>query len=440
MGAPRIWRRDVVSWSLYDFANTIYSMNIVSLYLKRYIVEDLGMADAWFDIPFAISMALSAILAPALGLLSDYGTRKKLFLFLFTLTCCLATGLLQPAGAVGLLALAAIFIIANFAYEAGQPFYNALLYSVAEGRSARYVSGIGVALGYVGSVLGMILVMPFVDGSLFFVDLPGMDGWGKTAAFVPTAALFLLFAIPTFLFVRERTGLPGRPTLREAYVRVGRDVADARKYPGVVRFLVANLFFQDTVNTVILNIGIYCSLVLGFSNEKINLFLIISTLTAVAGSWVIGKIAQRWSLKKLMTAIAWGWIIALLAILVVRVEWGIWIIGSAVGIFLGGLWTVSRPMLAELVPDEELGKFFGLFGFVGRASAIIGPLIWTGTVALFAPGTPMGNGLAGLLGIPEAAMATTRYQVAVGVLAVIMAIGLLIFRNVPDPGRLRHAS
>jgi MFS-type transporter involved in bile tolerance (Atg22 family) len=74
-----IWRRDVVAWSLYDFANTIYSMNIVSLYLKRHLVEDLGHEDYYFDIPFAISMLLAALLLPALGAIS--APRRRPFCF-----------------------------------------------------------------------------------------------------------------------------------------------------------------------------------------------------------------------------------------------------------------------------------------------------------------------------------------------------------------------
>ncbi|MCK4449470.1 MAG: MFS transporter, partial [Anaerolineae bacterium] len=83
MKDPRsLWRKDILGWSLYDFANTIYSMNIVSLYLKRYIVEDLGRDDYYFDIPFSISMAIAAVLLPALGAMSDHSTKKKIFLFL----------------------------------------------------------------------------------------------------------------------------------------------------------------------------------------------------------------------------------------------------------------------------------------------------------------------------------------------------------------------
>ena len=179
MKDPRsLWRKDVLGWSLYDFANTIYSMNITSLYLKRYIVEDLGHADHYFDIPFSISMAIAAVLLPALGAMSDHSTKKKIFLFLFTFSCCVSVGLMALVPPTLILLTIVLFIMANFSYEAGQPFYNSLLYSVADGARARFVSGVGVALGYVGSILGMILVLPFVTGGVYSWNVPFMDAGG----------------------------------------------------------------------------------------------------------------------------------------------------------------------------------------------------------------------------------------------------------------------
>ncbi|KAA3633710.1 MAG: MFS transporter, partial [Calditrichaeota bacterium] len=149
MQKKTLFRKDVISWSLYDFANTIFSMNIVSLYLKRYIVEDLGKDDRYFDIPYALSMLVAALLLPAFGAVSDHSTKKKFFLFLFTVTCCISLGLMALVPTSMMVLLLVLFIISNFSYEAGQPFYNSLLYSVADGKDARFVSGVGVAFGYI---------------------------------------------------------------------------------------------------------------------------------------------------------------------------------------------------------------------------------------------------------------------------------------------------
>lgn len=428
-----IWKKDIIGWSLYDFANTIYSMNIVSLYLKRYIIEDLGYQDSWFDIPFSISMAIAAITLPALGALSDQSTKKKLFLFLFTLTCCIAVGLMSVVPSSLIFISIFLFIIANFAYEAGQPFYNTLLYSVAEGREARYISGIGVACGYVGSVLGMVLVLPFVSGEIFGWNISFIDGWGKTGSFIPTAVLFMLFALPLFLWVKEKPYIKTKKKkgIRAAYKDVWDGISQTKKYPGVLRYLIADYFFEDAVATVILNIGLYCSIVLTLSDSEITTFLIISTISAVFGSFIIGKFAQVWSLKKMMTLIIYGWVGSLLLFIMTDSMTIIWIIGSLVGILMGGLWTVSRPLLAELVPCEELGRFFGLFSLSGRAAAVIGPLIWTTIVYLFNPERSLGRFTVNLLDIEPVNFEKLPYKMGVVSLVIMMIIGLIIFRKVP---------
>ncbi len=434
-----MFRRDVIGWSLYDFANTIYSMNIVSLYLKRYIVEDLQKDHLFFDIPFSLSMLLAGVLLPALGAMSDHSTKKKIFLFLFTLTCCLAVGLMAVVPPEFFVLTAILFMIANFSYEAGQPFYNSLLYSVSDGRQARYISGVGVALGYVGSIFGMLVVLPFVTGSVFSLDIPLLAGGGKTASFVPTAVLFMLFALPLFWWVRERKVTSvARTSFKGAYREVWDGLRHTRKYPGVLRFLIADYFVEDAVATVILNIGIYCSIVLRLPDEAITLFLVISTVSAVIGSYLIGRIAQIWSLKRILYGIMFGWAITLIMFVMTDNMTVIWILGSLVGILLGGLWTTTRPMLAELVPRDQLGRFFGLFSLSGRAAAVIGPLIWTMILYLFDADRALGKATADLFGLDAVWAEKLPYKLGILSLVFMILIGLFIFRKVPQTHGGKH--
>ena len=437
---PSLWRKDIIGWSLYDFANTIFSMNIVSLYLKLYIIEDLGRDDRWFDIPYSISMIFAALLLPALGAVSDHSAKKKVFVILFTLTCCGALGLFPFIPPEAVLLLVVFFIVSNFSYEAGQPFYNALLYSVADGRQARFISGVGVALGYAGSVVGMLLVLPFVTGSLFGLEIPFISGSGKTGAFIPTAALFLLFSIPLFIWVHEKPIIRhDKINFLKAYRDVWDGIKSTKKYPGVLRFLVSDYFFEDAVVTVIINIGTYCSLVLGMEEGQRTLFLIISTVSAVGGSFLLGKIAQHWSLKRLLSIIVWGWIVCLIVFVFTDHPAVIWTLGSLIGILLGGLWTTSRPMLAELVPREDLGRFFGLFSLSGRSAAVVGPILWTIIVYLFRPERTLGKLTIELIGENSIEPAKLPYKVAVLSLVLLMALGLYIFRKVPDTHVRSHA-
>ncbi|MDH3889974.1 MAG: MFS transporter [candidate division Zixibacteria bacterium] len=432
--ADRLLRKDIVGWSLYDFANTIYSMNITSMYLKRYIVDDLGKDDRYFDIPFSLSMLLAALLLPALGAMSDHSAKKKIFLFLFTLTCCIAVGGMTfvPPGFIFVTII--LFIAANFSYEAGMPFYNSLLYSVASGRRARLVSGIGVGVGYVGAILGIILVQPFVSGSVLGLDVPFIEGGGKVASFLPTALLFALFALPIFLWVKEAPVKSTAPKVswKKAYKDVWDGLRQTKKYPGVLRFLVADYFFEDAVATVIVNISLYLSVVVGLAEDQISTFLIITPIAAVIGSFFIGKLAQIWSLKRLVNIIVYGWVIALILFVFVENMMFIWILGSIVGVLMGGLWTTTRPLLAELVPREELGRFFGLFSLSGRAAAFMAPLIWTTVVYFFQPDRILGQTTISIFGINDMDAAKLPYRVGVLSLSLMMIVGLYIFRRVPS--------
>ena len=206
----------------------------------------------------------------------------------------------------------------------------------------------------------------------------------------------------------------------------------------MLRFLIADYFFEDAVATVIINIGIYCSLVIGMTDAQITKFLIVSTLSAVVGSFLIGKIAERWLLKSLLMIVMVGWLIALVAFAFTESMTAVWILGSVVGILMGGLWTTSRPLLAELVPEGELGRFFGIFTLSGRAAAVAGPLLWTTVVYFFRPDRPLGRTVDRWLGLSEADAARLPYKLGVLSLALMIVVGLWIFRKVPHTQKLQH--
>lgn len=432
-----IFRREVISWSLYDFANTIYSMNILSLYFKRWVVEDLGRDGLYYDVAFSVSMLLAGLIMPALGAISDRSQKKRLFLLLFTISCCTTLGFIQIVPVSFFFLIIVLFGISNFFYEGGGVFYNSLLYSVSSGREARLVSGFGVGVGYAGAILGVMMVLPFVTGEFFGINVPFLEGGGKSAALVPTAVMFLVFSIPVFLWVKEKKTQisSSRIKIKQAYKEVWLAVKDSKKYPGVLRFLIADYFFEDAVATVILNIGLYSSLVLGFSDAELSIFLIITPISAMVGSYMIGQISTKMRLKRLLSAIVIGWIVIMSLFTFVEDRIGIYILGSCIGVLLGGLWTVSRPLLAEMVPKNELGRFFGLYSLSGRAAAVIGPLIWGVTVYFFSVDNQGGLILQGMFDMSPSAAMKLPYRLAVFSLIIMMLIGLYIFRKVPDRGK-----
>jgi UMF1 family MFS transporter len=224
-------------WALYDFANTIYSYAVVSYAMGLWLVEDTQFGKAngpfAFSVAIAVSVGINALVSPILGALSDRaGGRRLPYLLFFTLLCIVPTALIgQSPAFVGLV----LFTIANFAYQSALIYYDATLKTVSYPETRGKLSGIGVAIGYCGTI--------FIGVLIFVLDLP------IASVFFVAAALFGLFAIPLFLVVREPVPPPGTPEpgLREAIAALGQlrtTILDARTVPGLTRFLVARFFYS----------------------------------------------------------------------------------------------------------------------------------------------------------------------------------------------------
>ncbi len=415
-----------VSWALYDFANTIFSMNIATLYFPVWIVAERGASATAWSLATSTSAAVVLFAAPYFGARSDVSRRRKPWVVGFTLACVAATALLGPLSgsalppATALLVLLATFVVADVAYQLALPFYNAMLPELVPPAEHGRLSGLGTALGYVGSIAGVLLVAPFVSGTW---TLPGVSG--RPAAFLPTAVLFLLFSLPLFFFLRDHVPRPRserRPVpFREIAGKIAEAFRETRKYPGLRRFLFASYLYQDALGTAIAFMAIYAVKVLGLAKgQEIRLFVAL-TLPAIAGSYLAGFASDRIGPRRTLTFVLWGWIAGLAAIALAPSLSAFWIGGALLGFVFGGIGSVERPLLLTLVPDSEAGRFFGLLVLSARAAAIAGPLIW----ALVADHLFVGFGEG------------VGYRVAVASLILFMAGAIALLRGVPDAGKSR---
>ena len=159
--APRLMKSaggsvPLLSWALYDFANTIFAMNVLTLYFALWVTVDNGADDIVYSIAFSASMLAVAVVSPVLGATSDRYGRRIPFLILFTVICVAFTA---PIGRLGGLPVALLFFaIANSAYQCGSVYYDSLLSTVSNESNRGRISGIGVALGYVGTIFGILMV------------------------------------------------------------------------------------------------------------------------------------------------------------------------------------------------------------------------------------------------------------------------------------------
>ena len=266
--------RAIASWAFYDFANTIFSMNVISLYFALWVIIDHGGQDILYSGALSISMIAVAVSAPIFGVISDQTGRRRLPLAFLTIISVFATVFIGQTSQlwVGILLL----IIANYCYQLALVFYNGMLPNVARRSSVGIVSGYGVSLGYLGSIVGLLIVEPFVTNG------------GRSAAFLPTGILFLIFAIPCFLFVKDANQNIFLINMGKAFSTLKKTITNTSDNKILLNFFVVHFLVLDVVNTIIAFMSVYANKVIGLNDKQITSFLIFSTVFAMMGSLIIG--------------------------------------------------------------------------------------------------------------------------------------------------------
>ncbi len=372
-------RRAVVSWVLYDLANTIFSMGVVSLYFSLYVRDEVGAqrADSVYGIITTISMGMIFVISPLLGAMTDRAARRMPFLIWTTVICCACTALIARGS---YLMSAGLFIVGNAAYQAGLQFYDSLLPEVTTEHNRGRISGIGVGVGYLGSYLAVAigLLLGTKDKPLLFGII---------------AATFLIFAIPCFLLVKERGNPNPRPVfglavIKESTAQTLRTLKEGHKYPGLLRFLLGRIFYTDAINTVISYMSLYAinvAMVNGGTKEAgehtAQLVMMAAISFAVIGGFVWGWLVDKIGPKRTLNIVLfiWLWTFTLAAAIGffrLPVGW-LYLVAVQAGVAMGGIWSADRPYMLRLTPPDRIGEFYGLYGMVGRFSAVTGPLLWS---------------------------------------------------------------
>lgn len=372
-----ILTRPVISWALFDLANTVFSMNIVSLFLGLWVVNVMGATDTVWARTNSISMLAVLVSAPFLGAISDQTGRRLHLLLLTTIVCVALTALLGIPGLFGTLIL---FAIANYCYQAGLIFYDSTLPLVSNEQNRGRVSGFGVGIGYIGSFLGVGIGFLLQPAETLPLD---QQTAGYMWIFRASALLFAVFAIPIFLFVKEpvrRRAAIGADLFRRAAHEVGQTFRSVRRYRGLGRFLIGRAFYTDAANTLIVFMGIYVTNEIGFTDAQTNILLMTSIAAAIVGGIVWGRVVDRIGPKRTLNRVLYCWMITFAMTVLIPVLslpgslfWGV---AALAGISLGGTWASDRPYMLLLSPPAKIGEFYGLYGMIGRFAAVLGPLLW----------------------------------------------------------------
>jgi UMF1 family MFS transporter len=397
-------REQVGAWALFDFANSIYpavvQTAVFSIFYTEVVVgNDTGRGDSWWGFAVSTSALIVALSAPLMGAIADRSGVRKRLMFLYTAACLVGVALFTTLGPGMALRGFIIYVIANVGFEGALVFYNAYLPDIVPKEKHGWVSGLGFGVGYLGSALGLIMALMFVDNI--------------NMVWISTVLFFAVFSVPTFLFLPkdEPSGMPVREAAAWGLTHFRAIVGEVMALKDMRRFLLAYFFFIDGINTVIVVAGPFATHTFGFGRKEAILLFLVVQFSALAGAFAMAKPTDRLGPKKVLTGSLVLWIAVGLSVYFVRSPEVFFGLAVLVGFGLGSVQAASRAFMASLTPDGREAEMFGFYAFCGKSSSIVGPLVF-GTLASVTGG---------------------NQRLAVVALTGLMAAGLLLLRRVDDP-------
>jgi UMF1 family MFS transporter len=398
-------KKQVGAWALFDFANSVYPAVITSVVFNYFFIQivvgnEEGRGDLLWGRAVSLSALVVALSSPILGAIADRAGVRKKFMAIYVAMCVTAVALFATLGPGTVFWAFTLFVIANIGFEGCLVFYNAYLPDIAPKEKQGWVSGLGFGVGYVGSVGGLALAIPFAESNIAIV-------WIMVAFF------FLIFSVPSFLVL---------PRDREAQMSVGRaalwGVTSLREIVGEVlreknlfRFLLAFFFYIDGVLTAIYMSNSIGATTFGFTQTELIYLYMVVQISALVGAFGLAKPTDTLGPKKVLSAMLVLWVGAACSLYFITSQLGFAILAVVAGFGLGSVQAASRAFMSSLIPEGREAEMFGFYALCGKSSSVIGPIVF-GQVAFFTGG---------------------NQRLAVVAISVLFIIGLVLLQRVEDP-------
>lgn len=388
-GEPRSSKRAIASWCFYDWANSPFTAVVTSFIIAAWFANGVAADPVSGQSQWAFMQGVAALViglsAPFIGAIADNAGARKPWIFWLTLIMslgCAALWFAEPrsAGAAGDVSIVLWAVaIATIASELAIVFYNAMLPRLVSERYIGRVSGWAWALGYLGGLAALILLLfGFIQ-----VDSPpfGLDKAADEHVRIsgPVVALWtILFTVPLLLWTPDRAkkGMPMGQAVRAGLGQLWHTIVEVRKYKQVWRFLVARLLYIDGVNTIFVMGGLYAATVFGMKLEEVLMLGIALNVTAGVGAFGFAWLDDRIGAKPTILLGILGILAIGIPLTLIESKTLFWILASAFGLFFGPVQAASRSLMARLAPREMEAEMFGLYAFSGKATAFAGPWLF----------------------------------------------------------------
>src|SRR3990167_1390652 len=364
-------RQNVFLWSLYDFANSLVSI-VFFLYFAQWIVIDRGIADIYFNLTFTISALFLLFTAPITGFLLDKYFRRITGLRWATMATSLLYGACALSAISGHEITALIFFtLGLYMYRLTFTFYTPLINDISKPEKRGKVSGMGIAANYLGQFTGLLIVLPFSNGSISL-----FDSAARAETLLPAVIAFTLLALPMLIWFKEPEKEKNPFQLKSEWKNLVSETKRLFLFPGIALFLLAYFLFNDAILTASNNFPIFLEQVWGVSDTVKTYILLGIILTSAIGGLVSGFVADRFGHKKTMIFILSGWVFILPFIGFIT-NFTLFVIATTVmGFWFGSNWAVSRSVMAYLTPAKSNNLSFAYFSLIERTSSLVGPVMW----------------------------------------------------------------
>ena len=380
MPKSKIITRKVITWALYDWANSAFALSVLAvlfpLVLGNYWGVDDGGASATIRlgwITFTASIVVF-LLAPILGTIADTGGYRKRFLLLFAVVGATATAGLGFVGQGDWPIALGLYLVASVGFYSSVVFYDSLLIDVTEPRNYSFVSTLGFSIGYLGGAVLLTLHLWMLKSPETF----GLENATEafSYAFISVGVWWLVFLLPLIFSVPERHSSIAVTdhAIRAAYAELKSTVRKISQYRNVMTFLGAYWLYIGGVFTVIF-MAVNYGQRLGFEDSNLVMALLIANFVGFPATLVYGFLAHRFGARK-------GLYFALLAYVGVCL-WAIqmtdvrefYIMSIVIGMVQGGVQGLSRSVYATLIPADQPGEFFGFYSMTTKFSHVLGPAV-----------------------------------------------------------------
>lgn len=385
-------RRELRAWAMYDWAASSAQTTIAVAVFPIFFVAVAGAGRpqaeglAFWSNANGVSLAISTILSPILGTISDYSAVKKRLLGTFMGVGVAACGLMYLIQAGQLLLASVLFIFANIGMQGSYVFYEALLPHVAREGEMDRVSTAAYAIGYVGGGILLALNLAWISNPAFFglpvvKDLSPAGTLPVRLAFLSVAIWWLLFSIPILRVVREppvkleEDERRGQNPVKVAFQRLAETFQSLRGYKQAFLMLIAYLIYSDGIGTITRMAAPYGT-ELGIPQSSLIAAILVVQFVGIPFTFAFGMLATRIGTKP---SIFIGLVVyAIISIFgyFMKTATHFYILALLVGTVQGGTQALSRSLFASIIPAYKSGEFFGFFSVFSRFAGILGSFLF----------------------------------------------------------------